>query len=233
MKATNKENEIFVALLGVASQEAMRRELDALPSNEELNEQYKSDMLDAHIYKLVKQVERSKIRRRLMQAIGKIVAGVAIVFTVMTTILMSVEATRVRIINAIIDWQADHVKIEPSNSSDYPEQNDNLSRPAYLPKGFFEAETIMFGNTIEKVYRNDDGVDIKLIQKPAEAATLNLDNEYTGYKNATISGNDAHIFIPTDDDTSSMIIWIAEDTLYELYSHISIDELILIAESIK
>jgi len=233
MRAVNRDDELFEALLTAATSEAMRREFEDEPSDEELNTMYKSEALDSRIYKLINQETKKQKRKQRFNTLGKIAASIAIVFTVMTAALMSVEATRVRIINTILDWQKDHVQIEPGTKSETPISSDGISRPTYLPKGFSETEIYSFGLMIEIIYRNSEGDEIIFKQNPAEESILNLDNEYTEYDDIIISGNEAHLFIAKDDDTRNQIIWISGETLYSLSSFVYYEELVFIAESIK
>lgn len=233
MNKVDKDSEIFEALLVAASSEAMRRELDALPSNEELNTLYKSDALDARIAKIIEQDEQKKRRKRMLKSLGRIAASIAIVLTLTVSVLMSVEATRVRIINAFLDWRADHVQIRPNNEGSNVKNNNSFYRPTYLPEGYFEVEIYSYGNTFESVYTNNEGDEINLQQSPAESTVLNIDNEHSDYYKIEISGNEAHLFVSFDDDTQNQMVWVLDETLFTLSSFINHEELILIAESIK
>ena len=225
-----KDDALFNGLVALGASEAMRRELDALPSNEELNAMYKTDELDARIFKMIERDSKKRKWEPRQRFAMRIVSTFAIVFTVLTSALMSVEASRVWIINAVLDWQADHVVIRPEIGN--RESENNIRRPQYLPKGFYETESLSFGTSVETIYSNDKGIDISFLRHLVEGTEPHIDTEHSDYQQITISGNEAHLFVAHSSEYYSKVIWIAGDMLYELSSEIDYKELVLMAESV-
>lgn len=96
----SQNEKLFDALLKVAAEEALKREMESLPSVEELNELCKSSVeMDERIKRLIKHSFRKKKRNRIIKKAGKIAASVAITIAVLSTALLSVEATRNAIFN--------------------------------------------------------------------------------------------------------------------------------------
>ena len=210
----------------------MRRELSSSLSDEELNNQYKSEKLDIAVSKLINKQAKREQMRRIARRAGKAVASITIILALMGTVLFSVDATRIRIINAVLDWRQTHVVIAPQIEGSSTRQNDGINLPSYLPQGFYEDGMYTAGSVNIVVYTNSDGQSISFRQSLAEGTVLSVDSEYAEYEIISISGYEAHLFISKAEDTTNKIVWIAGDMIYHLSSHISHYELVMMAESI-
>jgi len=111
--------------------------------------------------------------------------------------------------------------------------NSYVYRPTYLPEGFNEKLTRKFGNNIIIIYSNNDDVEICFTQRPASTVTTGIDNEYTTYTEVEVAGNIAYLFEANAENNSNVLIWTSNGKVFELVSRIEIEQLLLIAESIK
>ncbi len=104
MTGEERNKVLFDALLKVAVSDALKKEMDTLPVNEELNETYKpSSELDRRIKKLIIQNRiKSKIKN-YAKGFSKIVACIIIIFALLSITLFSVEATRNVILNTFFE----------------------------------------------------------------------------------------------------------------------------------
>ena len=234
MSASNRNDEhVFDAILKAALEDAMLDELDQMPSNEELNQLYASEALDKRVHKLISSQRK---RTYFPQKYRRMVATAAIVLLVVSATLMSVEASRVRIINAFLDWQEGHVNIDYSGMTSIPSiptEKTEIITPDYIPDGFIEKETQVYGAITDIVYVDADGVKISFSYSPAEGTTATIDTEYHNYELVDINGAEGHLFIAHDLTISgNTIYWALDGTLFELTGHIDHNELVKIAESV-
>ncbi|SFG16809.1 protein of unknown function [Desulfotomaculum arcticum] len=163
---------------------------------------------------------------------GKVAACIAIVFTLLNAVLLSVEATRNSIFNAIIAWQEKYTEVK-FGELEKESQQENVYRPTYLPEGYKETSAERYGNTFTLIYANNAGDEILFDQRPAESGTSLVDNENTEYTKVKVSGNTAYLFKALTADDANVLIWQSNGLVYELTSKIDSAELIRIGESLK
>lgn len=229
MTDQNRNEMLFDALLEVAVSEAFKKEMDAFPSEKELNKAYNpSPELDKRIRKLIDQNYRRLIIRRLVKSAGKVAACIAIIFTVLSVILLSVGASRNAILNAVVEWTEKYTKIQFQDTA-----ADAEYHLAYLPEGFSLTATESFGSTVMLKYANKAGIEIIFKQRLAERSTSLFDNENSDYIEIDISSNPAYLFEALADDDYNVLIWQSKGVVFELTSALDSTELIRIGESVK
>ena len=233
----DKNEKLFDALLAVAVFQAFRQEMEQLPSNKELNRAYKpSPELEIQIKKHIKRSRIKAKRKHFAKSLGRAVTYIAIIFTLLTTAALSVEATRNAIFNTIIEWRDKYTAIQFEDSTKTKDTKQNgLYYPTYIPEGFKKTETEKFGNTIVFIYGNETGEEIIFDQNPDGTVKTSVDNENTIYTEIEISGNKAHLFEGTKDEDASVLIWESEGIVFTLISQsVDItDDLIRMGESIE
>lgn len=231
---TKKRNEIwFDALLKVAVSESLKNEIEILPSNEELNQQYKpSDKLDRQIKGMIKRNQLKPKMRIYSYILRKVAICIIIILSASSVTLLSVEATRNAIFNAFIDQFEKYTEVKFKDST-VDDKQDNIYRPTYLPEGFTEISTVSYGNATIKTYSDKTGNEILFKQRLADTGTALVDNENTNYKEIKIAGNIAYLFEALTKNDSSVLLWQSEGVVFELTSQISSDELVKIGKSIK
>ena len=104
---TDRNEKLFDAMVKTAFEEAVQQEMDSLPSREKLNEMYpSSEAFDKQIMAIIAKEEKTYKRRQAskqaLKVFTRIAASIAILFTVSTLALMSVETSRVFIFNAFM-----------------------------------------------------------------------------------------------------------------------------------
>lgn len=233
MTGKDRNKELFDALLKVAVSEALKNEMDTLPTNEELNMAYKpSPELDKRFKNLIIQGKiKSKIKF-FVKSVYKIAACIIMIFVLSSITLLSVEATRNVIFNAFVEWFGKYTEIQFQDSVIDNDQK-NIYRPAYLPNGFKETSSQTYGNTVMQIYSDESGDEIIFKQRPADAGTALIDNENTIYTEVEISGNTAYLFKALTKEDYSVLLWQSEGVVFEMTSQISSNELIRIGNSLK
>lgn len=231
MQEKSQNEKLFDALLKVAAEEALKREMESLPSVEELNELCKSSVeMDERIKRLIKHSFRKKKRNRIIKKAGKIAASVAITIAVLSTALLSVEATRNAIFNIFINWKETSAEIK---FGDADENTYSIYKPTYLPSGYAEESTNKLGDMYTIIYKNDYDDTILFDQFPADDGGINLDNETLGLVKINISGNTAYLFEATSSDDKSVMIWEYNGMAFQITGNISKDEFIQTYKCIK
>jgi hypothetical protein len=229
MTAGERSDMLLDALLKAAVREAFKKEIDALPDNEKLAAYKPSPVLDKRIGSLIKSSYRKIQARRFVKGLGKAAACLCVLLAVSSVILLSVEATRNAIFNAVLDWQDEYTEIKYEGAS----ENNSIYRPTYLPEGFHEKSVEGDINFTTVFYENDAGVSIIFDQQKAGSGTTLVDNEHSDYYEVQISGNIGHLFKSKTENDSSILIWEDHGIVFELLSVFNSDELIRMAESVK
>ena len=107
---TDRNEKLFDTMVKAAFEEAVRQEMDSLPGFEKLNEMYPSSKaFDKRIMTIISKEEklykRRQAPRQAFKVFTRIAASVAMLFTVSTLVLMSMETSRIFIFNTIMDVQ--------------------------------------------------------------------------------------------------------------------------------
>ena len=144
---------LFDTLLKAAAVEDFQNELDALPSEQELNREYApSEQLEKGIRSLIRESDRRRRRKKLSRLAKRAAVIAAIVIPISIGSLLSVEASRNAIFNSVMEWKAEHVDIHfqettsgASEEEPPADEQPEVWEPQYLPEGFFVEEKRMSG----------------------------------------------------------------------------------------
>lgn len=230
MTSCEGSNLLFDALLKAAIREVYERETDALADEETLRGCTPSPALDRRIDGIIKGYNRKKRARRLAKGLGKAAACLCLLLAVSSIILLSVEATRIAIFNAVLTWREQYTEIWYEMPSD---TSGHTYRPAYLPEGYTEKEFRPGGSITMIIYENEAGDQIIFVQEPAGNGTTAVDNEHTDYSRVKVSGSEGHLFEAQDKDNASMLIWEKHGIVFNLIAVLEGKELIRIGESVE
>nr|WP_314461342.1 DUF4367 domain-containing protein [uncultured Clostridium sp.] len=233
MTSEERNKELFDSLLKAAVSDALRDEMDALPSNEELKEKFPaSAQFGKRMKKLIFQRKiKSKIRY-FIKSNRKIAACFMVIIVLSSATLLSVEATRNVILNTFVNQFGKYTQIQ-FNDSSTGEQKMDIYRPAYLPEGYKKISEEVYGNAALLVYSNESDSEIVLKQRKAEEGTALIDNENTNYTEVEISGNTAYLFKAEKDDNYNVLLWKSKDVVFELTSKVNSDELLRVGRSLE
>ena len=151
------------------------------------------------------------------------------IFTLLFSILLSIDETRNLVFNSILQWKEKYTEIQFGDTEIY----GDIYRPTYLPEGFSEKSIRIFGDTVMIIYSNEADVEILLNQRPAKSGTSLVDNENTNFTEVKVAGNTAYLFKAQTEDDANVLIWSSNDMVFELVSKIESKELLFIGESLK
>lgn len=232
MQKNNIDDKLFDAVLKVAAEESLRRDIEEMPSCEELNAQYMpSPDLDKRIRKMISQHNRKARVSVWKKTAMRIAVSAAIIIVISSTVLLSVEATRNYIFNAIIKWQEDHFSIEHNDSNEA--LTTGIIKPSYLPEGFEEISSNTTNEIVRIIYQNKNGMKIIFKQYSSLSTNTLADYEDKKYTSIKINGQDAYLFEATESEKTNILIWESNETIFNITAEVKTAELILIAESIK
>lgn len=233
MTSEDRNKELFDSLLKAAVSDALRDEMDALPSNKELNEKFPTSAeMDKRMKKLIFQRKIRSNIRHFVKSNRKIAACFMVIIVLSSVTLLSVEATRNVILNTFVNQFGKYTQIQFHDSSAGGQQMD-IYRPAYLPEGYKKISEEVYGNAALLVYSNESDSEIVLKQRKAEEGTALIDNENTNYTEVDISGNTAYLFKAVKDDNYNVLLWKSQDVVFELTSDVNSDELIRMGRSME
>lgn len=230
MNDREKGDSIFNSLLNVGVREAFEREMGVLPATEALNASHApSPELDKTIRKLVRENRRKTKLQRFTKTLGRAAVWFFVLLGLSSAALLSVEATRNAIFNAVIEWQEKYTEIH----FDETPARGSIYRPAHLPEGFSETSLDTFGTVTMLTYENGSGAVIVFDQTAADTGGISVDNEGTEYSEIEVAGGKGYLFEAATQEDSNVLIWQAGDTMFQLTSSVDAGELIRMAESLK
>lgn len=230
-------SKLFDAVLEEALREDFRLELEALPESAEGRALAPSAELDRKIERLIRDSRHRVTRKRFRRNARRTAVAAAVLVAVSFGSLMSVEASRNAIFNAIVSLRSDHAEIQFQDGESSGAQkpgNVGTFRLTYLPDGFTETNAVKMGTTFRTEYQNDKGVCITFYQYPLSETGINtVDTEHTTHREIQIHKREADLFQAKTPEEKSSIVWGNSTTSFILVSTLDSDELIRIAESVQ
>lgn len=221
MKITNKE--LFIRAILDAEQITNKEYL----SKDDFHFEF-SDKFEKKMQKLIAKENRIKFQTRRIISRSLIAAIIAVI--VMFTGLMSVSASRQKIIEFIETVFPKYTQVELSEeSAPTPETIETAYTLGYVPDGYKLVQYDRDEVSVFAIWKNENGEEIVFSQDILNG-NFSIDNEHY-FKNVQINNCKAYIF---GNDNISIIYW--NDISYSYTISVPNDQkdnLINIAESIK
>ena len=231
--------KLFDTVLAIAVNDNFQQELDIIPPVPELSAEYSvSSELDQKIKHMIAKNNHVLFLRKFGR-ISKRAAVIVIAFLPIAAAgLLSVEASRNAIFNAILDWKSDHAEIRYEQAASVPPTQRSVKPavlvPAYLPDGFEQSAFDQVGPTTIITYHNKQDIKIRFTQCPlSKSGTSGIDTEHSVYHEITINGYKAQLFAAKTPKDSTILLWQNKTTSFMLISLIDKEELIQMATSIS
>ena len=227
-----RSNKLFDAILKVAAEEAMKEEMDLMPNLDDLNKSYRpSASLNKKVYSIIKNERRAAKRKLTLRGFVKVAAVIGIFFTISTTILLGVEASRNFILNTFINIQNDHVAFEFNQSKESADNSSFIFN--YFPQGFNLLNSHNAGETNLSIYTNDFGEEIIIQQSPADTVSTAIDNENRVFSPIILNGHEIFVFEALDAQDQNVVMRQIGNHVFIVQSHIETDELLKIITNIE
>jgi hypothetical protein len=158
-------------------------------------------------------------------------AVVICVMTALSTVcLLSVEASRNFIFNALMKAKPSSISFKFNENTDQlTESNEILS---YLPEGFFLDGNYTVDGEVLETYVNQAGKQIIFQINNAGSVEFSIDSEDGKFKELAINDVDVYLYESDGENDKNVLMWNMGDAVFSLNSDIGISELIKIAESV-
>ena len=229
-KYSNRNEKLFDAVVKVAVEEALDHEIDSYPNEEELNRMYpRSAALDKRVKSIINKAANDSRKKKLLPLFVRVAASFAVLFTVTSIILLSVEASRNFILNIIISIQDDHVlfDFEDSNRALHGEQ----ASLKFIPYGFEYVSSQHMETQSLVVYMNEAGERIVLQNIFDMSLSVAVGNVNRTFSVRDVNGHEMYIFESLSDELQNMVMWAEGEEVIIITSTIAIESLIEIVES--
>lgn len=224
----------YEALLRQAVTEGCRKELNELPAEVALEEQYSfSQEFLQKMERLIKSRKRIEAVRKTISGIGKTAAVLIIATVLLFGTMMAVSpSVRAAVASFITEWYSDHLAVYFRAT---PEAQDGYTwRPQYVPMGYTEREEKRAGHIANVFYQNTSRNELVFTYIPRTGSfTIGADNEGKTQKTIKIGGNKAILLETNITGERSSILWETEEAGFEVSGAIDTIELIRMAESVK
>ena len=110
---------------------------------------------------------------------------------------------------------------------------DEYKRLGYVPEGY-DIRSIVFGGCAAVLnYENENEDTIEFMYGIASNSSISIDNERHTYKEIKHNGQTYYLYIATEENDWSTIIWYRGDYVYSVNAHFDENELVKIAESVE
>ncbi|QNK39327.1 DUF4367 domain-containing protein [Caproicibacter fermentans] len=232
--------ELFEAMLKEAVTENFEKEMQSLPSEAALADCELSLGTKRRIESMIREARMKSLLRRVRAVTKRVAVLLAIMIPVSLGSLLSVEASRNAIFNAIIEWRSGSANITYQQSSSGSADADHSANmnvvyvPSYLPDGFTIQKEKKVGRLLVITYRDKSGKSIIFQQcSLPDAGTNAIDSEHSTYSQVDINGDQASLFQADTKDDSSFLVWKNDHSSFLLMSKVDSKELIKMAESIN
>ncbi len=228
--ANNMQDRIFDIVLEGAMESYAEKELEEIPSEEELKKQMQfSKGFEKKINKLFEKERRKQTYKTFLHYSKRIAVMIAIIFTVTTIVVFNVEAFRVKILNFIIEMQETHtdIKVEDKQKQDSSLDFEDINF-GYVPEGFKCIENIKDEDILFIKFSNNHDQEIILQCSPI-SAKVSIDTENAYSEKVRINGNDG-LLVEKGKDNS--LVWHDKNNIFRIFSNLPTEEIIKIAEKI-
>lgn len=224
------------ALIAMVVTEAEARELEKMPSVEEMDDAFQpSEQFLKKMEKLVKKADSKRKHKKIRHGIKKALIVAATAMSIFFCMLLPVQAVRESVVDTLVKWQDKFMTIVFSieDTSSYAPESITVS---YIPSGFsLSNPEIRDSSTYYARYSNTDG-DWLIIHslKIDGIQDISLDNEYSTYYPLQFQSHETtHEAIwGIMKDHSNTLIWNDHGLCFQISGTIDLSEIIKVAESI-
>jgi len=227
------DDNLFEALFRQAVIEEFKKEVESIPKKDELIKIVTlSPEFELRMRRLLARDRRRDIVLKAIH-VGKRVAAIILLAVGFLSLLMLSNAkVRASVKEAIVEWYNKYISIifngqEASDTSDIKE-----FRPKYLPKGFKESQVEKDDDRAIFIYQNDFGDSIYVSYwHNYYNANILIDNENHIIETRMINGYEVFIAYAIQENPINVIVWTMDNYQFRIWSTLSMDELIMMAES--
>jgi hypothetical protein len=239
MKQSELHNQLFNTILKAAVEENLMQSLEAIPSEKELEKEYTPlPESQRNILNLINREYKKSRHRKALRTAKRAAVIAVIMLSIVSAGLLSVEASRTYIYNAILQWKSDHVNISfgQENFGHIVQDTDVKGNyvVGYIPKGFYVKEKEYVGPVLRITYQNQQKESILFDQTPIKKRSETIvDTENLKYSEITINGYKGYVFNAKLSGDKNIVLWQDKKTILSITSLIDEKEMIKMAENIR
>lgn len=220
------------ALIAMVVTEAEARELEKMPSVEEMDDAFQpSEQFLKKMEKLVKKADSKRKHKKIRHGIKKALIVAATAMSIFFCMLLPVQAVRESVVDTLIEWQDKFMTIifSTEGATTYTPESITVG---YIPDGFSPLEPEVREEDRYYVYYTTPADQWFLIRSSLieNSQSSFLDNEYTTYYSLKFQSHEAIWGILKDD--SNILVWADSGLSFQISGNLDLSELIKIAESI-
>lgn len=150
--------------------------------------------LDEQCRRMIRRNSAKKRSKQAVRSFRKIAVKAAVAVLVfiglMTTVVMSVEALRIPVLNFIVEHFGSYIVISPD---DHPQSSESplcVILEELLPPEYYQMRYAETDNTLVTVYSNEEGDSVQLLVMP-ESTEMNINVENANYSEIMLVGCNA------------------------------------------
>lgn len=231
----NKATRIsFDALLVMAATEANNRDMDLLPSLEEMQESFHPSVeFTQKMEAALKQTRRKDRSVKFRRHAKRVVAAAAIIMSVSFCVMMPVQAVHQAVISTLVEWKnqfSSYIFSSDTHGERAVPQSVTLT---YLPEEYDNVPTVVTGQLIYSAEYDAKGKRPLLLMIRSIGATTqhDVDNENTSTRAIRFDGINA-TWIAYDDGIN-MLFWNSGGLSYSISCESPIEEIIKIVQGME
>lgn len=226
---------MFEALLYAAAQNAGKNELNEFQNaNIEDLDSKTQDKIYKKLCKAKKQYEQYKTYSPITKAFKRVAIILLVVMSVGFTCILSIDATREAVWNAIIEWSENYFHFEYSGTTNTDAPTKILEYTEPVVDSRFERHENKKTTTIYSITYEHEYEKVTYRQSTLELSDIYLSNSDAELSQTTINGTPAYKSTEIGDgETQYYLIWNDGTYFYVIFGNIEYEELLKIAESIK
>lgn len=231
MNTDQVNDSIFEALFRQAVIDDYLEEINAIPSNEELSKIYTfSSKFELRMKKLFAREERRE-RFIILAKYAKRVAAVFVfgVIVLFGALLFNPEV-RAAVQKVIIQWYGQFTSFTFTNELS-SNADTNILYTGYLPDGFKKHKTEDLTTMTYVIFLNSVGDEIRIKYSQADNINLSVDNENHLVEEYTVNGRQTFAVTAISNEFENGVIFDSNGFVLEIWSSLSIDELLKMAEA--
>lgn len=220
------DDDVFESLLKAAVIQNSLNELDAYPSEQELEKITISEACDRRIRHMIK---RYWLKNRIVKGLKvtrRIASFVAIIFGLTFITLLQFKEVRAACYNIFVQVTEKYIRFEYSST-----QKKKTINPTYIPDGYSEVERAETDTDCMLIFQNSEDERLSIFY--FTESDVHLDNEHYSITEITVNGQKGSYFASTDSRYVNILIWYEDEGYFLIESSLEKDELIKIANNIK
>lgn len=226
-------SKFFEAMLEEAVIEDFENKIKNIEKNQSDDNHVFSSDFEKNMNKLFKKNRQKIFYNKTKRILSKVAIWVIALFIISSIGLLSVQASRVFIFNAVLEWKDKYVSVKFEDDNEATLKKSGEYSINYISDGLKIYDKKVNGANISIRYKNKADIIIYLSWRPiTDAGELLVDSENTNYYKTKINGYEAYVFEAKSINDRNIIVWQDKDNTLKLFSTIKVDELIKMAESI-